>query len=65
MPEEGPIVVLNGQLLYAAERDSLVRAISGHVIDSIRVYPADSNTTAIFGSRGAQGVIVIATRPRQ
>lgn len=63
MPEEGPLVVLNGKPQYWTIRDSVLRTLRGAVLDSIRVYPADSTTTAIFGSRGEQGVVVIATRP--
>lgn len=61
-PDEGPIVVLNDKLLYATERDSLLGALRGVVLDSIRVYPAGAATERLFGSKASQGVVVIATR---
>lgn len=61
----GPMVILDGTvLLGGTQQDSLLRELGGAMIDSIRVYPADSTTSNLFGSRGVDGVVVIATRRR-
>ncbi len=63
-PARRPLVILNGALLpLGVSPDSALRRVSGHVVDSIRVYHAtEGGIAAKYGSRAAaNGVIVIGT----
>lgn len=63
--EPGPILILNGKLLLGAtHQDSILRELDGTMIDSIRIYPADSTTTSRFGSLGVDGVVALFTNRR-
>ncbi len=61
-PPPGPAVLLDGRVLQPSERDSVLRSLHNVMLESIQVYPAEPATEQIFGSRGAQGVVVLVTR---
>jgi TonB-dependent SusC/RagA subfamily outer membrane receptor len=58
---EEPLWVLDGMVLHAAEE--AIYSLNPSAIESITVLK-NADATAIYGSRGANGVIVIKTRRR-
>ncbi|KOS05818.1 hypothetical protein AM493_07035 [Flavobacterium akiainvivens] len=56
-----PLFVVDGIPMVNNENRSVLNTVSPHMIQSITVLK-DANATAVYGSRGANGVILITTK---
>lgn len=57
----GPLVIVDGKVVVISARDSVLASLKDVLLISIEILPAGEDAQRIYGSNGAQGVVILTT----